>query len=72
MKVYKARYPQNFGLPPTYNLLFRRTENGYSARTGINSWIGMPINLIEKTPKLFQYEPNKTTVGRNRTPNKIR
>lgn len=67
-KTYKARYPQNFGLPPDYNLLFKKTEHGYSARCGLNKWIGMPTDLIEKNRKLFQYEFDKTIVGRNRTP----
>ncbi len=68
MKTYIATYPQNFGLPKTFKLLFKQTDKGYCAKVAVDKWIGMPKDLIERNNKLFKYVGNKTNVGRNRIP----
>ena len=71
MKTYQARYPENFGVPRTTKLLFKRTANGYAALVKPGAWIGMPKYIIENNPKLFKelrYDQNKRTMGRDQSP----
>lgn len=71
MRIFQARYPQNFGV--TGKLLFRHTDKGYCAKVEEGVWIGMPKNLVEKNPHLFKelkkpnYGTSKENVGRDRT-----